>query len=309
MKIITLLTFLLFATFIKAQAIYSKAFGDNKNEAIIFLHGGPGYNCASFEVTTAQKLANKGFYVIVYDRRGEGRSKDATAAYTFNQTFNDLNDIYTEYNLSKAVLLGHSFGGIVATLFAEKYPNKVKAIGYIGAPVSLQSSFKNIIYRVRKIYEAKQDSITLKYVALLEKMDTTSLSYSSYCFNYAMQNNFYSAKNKTEEAKEIYATFKTDTSLKKLASSMSVEPTTGFWKNEKYTTIDLTRNIKALANSKIKLFGLYGKDDGLYSINQIEQLEILIGKQNVYYLSDCSHSVFIDQQAFFINKIETILKQ
>jgi hypothetical protein len=33
--------------------------------------GGPGYNCAGFEVSTAQELANNGFYVIVYDRRGK----------------------------------------------------------------------------------------------------------------------------------------------------------------------------------------------------------------------------------------------
>jgi hypothetical protein len=31
--------------------------------------GGPGYNCGGFEVSTAQELANNGFYVIVYDRR------------------------------------------------------------------------------------------------------------------------------------------------------------------------------------------------------------------------------------------------
>jgi proline iminopeptidase len=57
-----------------AQELYSRAFGNAKDTPILFLHGGPGYNCAGFEVSTAQELANNGFYVIVYDRRGEGRS-------------------------------------------------------------------------------------------------------------------------------------------------------------------------------------------------------------------------------------------
>lgn len=84
-------------TFAEAQELYMKTFGDNKDEALIFLHGGPGYNSAGFEYTTAQKLAEKNFFVIVYDRRGEGRSQDSNANYTFKESFEDLNAIYTKY--------------------------------------------------------------------------------------------------------------------------------------------------------------------------------------------------------------------
>ena len=47
-----------------------------------------------FEGTTAQKLADLGFYVIAYDRRGEGRSADPNATFTYNEAFQDLNAIY-----------------------------------------------------------------------------------------------------------------------------------------------------------------------------------------------------------------------
>lgn len=59
---------------VSAQQLYSKAYGDPKNPAIIYLHGGPRGNATLFEGTTANALAERGFYVIVYDRRGEGRS-------------------------------------------------------------------------------------------------------------------------------------------------------------------------------------------------------------------------------------------
>ena len=88
MKLITsLLLSIIFFLNADAQEIYSKTFGNPNHEPILFLHGGPGYNCANFEATTAQKLANNGFFVIVYDRRGEGRSKDTNAQFTF-QKFN-----------------------------------------------------------------------------------------------------------------------------------------------------------------------------------------------------------------------------
>jgi proline iminopeptidase len=44
--------------------LYSRAFGNAKDTPILFLHGGPGYNCAGFEVSTAQELANNGFYIL-----------------------------------------------------------------------------------------------------------------------------------------------------------------------------------------------------------------------------------------------------
>ena len=46
-----------------AQEIYTKAYGNPNDKPLLFLHGGPGYNAVSFEVTTAKALSEKGFYV------------------------------------------------------------------------------------------------------------------------------------------------------------------------------------------------------------------------------------------------------
>ena len=301
----TILTLLFLTSLITyGQTIYTKTFGNEKDKAVIFLHGGPGYNCVNFEATTAQKLADNGFYVIVYDRRGEGRSKDPNAKFTFKETFDDLNNIYNTYNLTKAILIGHSFGGVVATLFAEANPQKVQSLVLIGAPVSLQQTFKNIIVKSKEFYTIKKDSANLKYLSKLETMDTTSLEYSSYCFLHAMQTGAYFPKNPTDEAKTIYSSFRSDTLLKKYSSQMTYQAPQGFWKNEKYTTLNMTDNIEFLKKLKIKLFGLYGKDDGLYSAKQIEDLQHQIGVNNLKYLESCSHNVFIDQQTEFINSIK-----
>ena len=301
----TVFTILFLATIVaNGQTIYTKTFGNSKDKPVIFLHGGPGYNCVNFEATTAQQLANKGFFVIVYDRRGEGRSKDPNAKFTFNETFNDLNNIYSEYKLTKSILIGHSFGGVVATLFAEANPQKIQSIILVSAPVSLQATFKNIMEKSKIIYQSRKDSVNLNYISMLENMDTASIEYSSYCFAHAMQNGFYTLKNPTAEAKNLYSTFRTDTLLKKYASQMNYQAPQGFWKNEKYTTVDLTNNIENLKKKKIKIFGLYGKNDGLYSIRQVEGLQKQIGADNVKYFDSCSHNVFIDQQRQFIDDVK-----
>lgn len=309
MKQITTAIFLLSISFtLSAQELYVKTFGNKKDKPMLFLHGGPGYNCATFEVTTAKKLSEKGFYVIVYDRRGEGRSTDTSAKFTFQQTFDDINSILSKQGIEKINLLGHSFGGVVATLFAEKYPEKVNSIILISAPVSLQETFRTIIKESKDIYKSKKDDENLEYIDMLEKMDTASIDYSSYCFRHAMQNGFYTPKEFSEDAQRIYFGFRSDTTITEYGMKMTEEPPTGFWKNEKYTTINLYPDIKNLVAKQIKIYGFYGKEDGLYSKEQVKELQNLIGKSNVKYFENCSHNVFIDQQTQFLETMKSWMK-
>lgn len=290
-----------------SQDIYSKTFGNPKDKAVIFLHGGPGFNCASFEVTAAQAIVNSGLYVIIYDRRGEGRSTDAAAKYNFQETFADLDLIYKRYGIQKATLIGHSFGGVVGTLFMKQFPQKVESLFLVGAPVALQETFKTIIRTCRKIYETNNDKTNLNYIEMLEKMDTTTAEYYTYCFSHAMKNGFYRTKNTSAEAKAIYASAINNPDLK-YANMMSAEAPQGFLKNENYTSIDLSNDLKSLVAAKFKIYGMYGKEDGLYSPEQVAAVEQLLGQENVMYLDDCSHNVFIDQQTKFIGFLKAGMK-
>ncbi len=285
-----------------AQGLYVQTFGDTSSVPLIYLHGGPGYNSSAFEVTTAQKLAGQGYYVIVYDRRGEGRSGEE-AAFTFEQTHADLLGMMDSLKLASAHLIGHSFGGMVALTFAEKHMARVRSIVLVGAPVSLQESFKTIIKSCEKLYTDKGDEQNLAYIKMLKKMDTASVQYSSFCFMHAMQNGFYTTKTPTESAQALYALFKTDLTLIEHASKIGYKQPQGFWKNESYTTMDLSDKLSALIEKGTPVFGMYGKEDGLYSRAQINRLKLLLGEGNLLYLDDCSHNVFIDQQETFVEAL------
>lgn len=305
MKHIFLIVFLIFGNaFAEAQDLAVQTFGKKTDPPLIFFHGGPGYNSVPFERTTGEKLSAEGFFVISYDRRGEGRSDQVKAAYTFEESFEDILKLYEQFNLEKASLLGHSFGGVVASLFAEKYPSKVKDLWLVGAPVSLQQTLKTIIRSSKEIYISQKDSVNLNYIKMLENMDAKSLEYSSYAFVHAMQNGFYMSKNLTEEAKELYGLFRTDPQLKTYGSKMDYSSPRGFWQNEHYTSVELAESLAFLKAQKIPIYGMYGKEDGLFSAAQIADLKTLIGAKNVFYLDRCSHNVFIDQQTSFISLLK-----
>jgi proline iminopeptidase len=299
-RLLFLLLFL--SVLIPAQKLYIKTFGKSGDKPVIFLHGGPGYNCANFEATTAKRLSENGFFVVVYDRRGEGRSKDSAAKFTFEQTLQDINSICSQYNIVKPSLIGHSFGGIVAVKYAMQFPQNVSSIFFVGAPVSLQETFQTIIDSSREIYKTKKDTHALRELGQIEKLDRSSDEFFSECFTQAGKNRFYSTKNPGEEMKAIYKTFWKDT-LVKWSFRLEIEAPSGFHKNEHYTMLDLGPEIKSLVSKKLPLYGLYGKDDGLFSPKQVSDLADIIGKENVKYIDNCSHNVFIDQQTAFIDAL------
>jgi proline iminopeptidase len=286
--------------------LYHQTFGDSSHPALIYLHGGPGYNCSTFEASTAQSLADLGFFVIVYDRRGEGRSSALTAKYSFEESLADINVLMKQFKISKVSLLGHSFGGMLAIKYAEEFPQNVEELFLIGAPISLQKTFKNIISRSKEIYTSKGDSTNLTYINLLEKMDTTALMYGSYSFMHAMQNGFYSPKKPTNEAIQIMQKMSTHPAAQYF-SKMTTEGPTGFYQTEKYTMLDLMPEVQKLVKNRVKITGIYGEEDGLYSVDQVFELQDVIGKDNIFYFSRCSHSVFIDQQSSFLEVITTNL--
>lgn len=145
---------------LRTLALLHKAFTHavlaTKKIQLLFFYMADLDNCVNFEATTAQRLADKGFYVIVYDRRGEGRSADPKASFNFKETNDDINQLYQQYGIQQAMLIAHSFGGLVATMYASQFPEKVKSIVMVGAPVSLQETFRTIQKSVQRIYEEKR---------------------------------------------------------------------------------------------------------------------------------------------------------
>ncbi|MEM6321303.1 MAG: alpha/beta hydrolase [Bacteroidota bacterium] len=287
--------------------LYTKTFGQKNHPAIIYLHGGPGYNSTSFEATTAQKLADQGIFVIVYDRRGEGRSDKVEAVYTFEETIADIAQLYKQFELENATLIGHSFGGIVGTLFAEKHPERIDQLVLLAAPISLQVTFQTIIDSVEVIYKSKADSINLQYVTMLRNMDRNTLEFSSYCFMHAMANGFYTPKNLTQEAQLLYKSYQ-QSELGKYGQQMSYEAPQGFWENEQYTSLDLTLKLKNLVQKGISIYGIYGQEDGLYATEQIRKIGQIIGEEQLFYWENCAHNPYIDQQEKFLKAMVTFEK-
>jgi proline iminopeptidase len=97
---------------------------------IIYLHGGPGGHITDLDIKTFSSLALDGFDVYLYDQIGSGQSERLKniRGYTVDRHIGDLNEIISKVNSDKVILIGQSWGAILATLFAADYPAKVAKI-------------------------------------------------------------------------------------------------------------------------------------------------------------------------------------
>jgi len=292
--------------FVNGQTLYSKAYGNIDNPAIIFIHGGPSGNSTLFEATTAQLLADKGFYVIVYDRRGEGRSIDSTATFTYQEAINDLNKIYQTYKIKKANLIGHSFGGLVATLYSDKYPEKVKSLVLAGALFSQQDTYNHILKSVRKIYQITDDTLMLKKVDEVKKLNKNSAEYRLGCFDLASKNDFFDMPNPTIKANVLRQEYETSEFFK--TNIRNHKAPVLFYKNEIFNNINTKPILKRLKSKGVKLFAIYGQQDAIFSTSQINDMTRIVRKGNFSSIDNCSHYLFVDQQETFIETIEKWIK-
>jgi proline iminopeptidase len=87
---------------------------------VLIINGGPGMNSDGF-VGVAQKLS-KNNRTIIYDQRGTGRStltKTDTSTITMKLMAADIEALRKQLNIKSWIILGHSFGGMLASYYAS----------------------------------------------------------------------------------------------------------------------------------------------------------------------------------------------
>jgi len=106
---------------------HSETMGDPDNPVIIALHGGPGGDYRN--LLPIAPLADD-YHLVFYDQRMTGlSSRRFDGILDLNRYFDDL-DAFVEHfgEGQKVILLGHSWGAMMASGYVSRHPNKVERI-------------------------------------------------------------------------------------------------------------------------------------------------------------------------------------
>jgi proline iminopeptidase len=103
---------------------------------VVVLHGGPGADHSS--LTTEFDPLSVGRRLVYYDQRGCGRTRTPRSApLGWTHHVSDLGTLLDEWGLVNANLLGYSWGGLLALLYATQHPDRIASLALVSpAPIT-----------------------------------------------------------------------------------------------------------------------------------------------------------------------------
>lgn len=140
--------------------------GNANGKTVVLFHG---KNFGGYYWTNViDKLSGSGYRVIVPDQIGFGKSSKAYIHYSFHEMAKWNKMLLDSLGISKAAILGHSMGGMLATRFALLYPEKTDKlllenpigledyrafVPYINTDQQYQTELKSTAESVKKYYQ------------------------------------------------------------------------------------------------------------------------------------------------------------
>ena len=270
--------------------LYYHEYGSKNSPAIIILTGGPGNHYNQLEemaITMSPK-----FRCILLEQRGTGKSIptpfDSTTINIKLVTF-DLKTLMDGLNLKKSIVLGHSWGGMLAMNFAAENPEYVKHLILIapGPHKDTKNGF-NVLYanrtHTRSFEEEHRLELLNRLIGVneadsLDIIESQKLSRRAYIYANPLPDSLFLKVN--AERNNITA--------KLLADDM----------DENY---DVS---KSLNNYKGKIDVISGRQDvvGFFSY----ELKLDFPKANLYWINQCGHFPMYEQPDEFYDILYKIL--
>jgi pimeloyl-ACP methyl ester carboxylesterase len=215
------------------------------------------------EIPFIQKRA---FRVIAYELRGHNRSSIGLKRdFTMHDLSLDLRRLIDELKIRKCILLGHSIGGSVASLYAKQYPNSVDAIIFIN------SASKRIPDKALEIHKSTRKIAVSEGMAALAEWE----------------------KENNKDAKKTFEDQNTWNYFKKVFTKTSVE---GFVAatDALYTMPEGKEDVTlALKDNRIRVFGIVAKDDNVF-LKLMQDMKKDIPNLEIRVIGGCDHWMIVE---------------
>lgn len=163
--------------------VWTKRVGNNPKIKVLLLHGGPGGTHEYFECFDSF-FPQEGFEYYYYDQLGSAYSDNPkdSSLWNIDRFVEEVETVRKALNLdsSNFILLGHSWGGILATEYALKYQQNLKGlvISNMVPSVPEYNAYANnvlgpklpkeVLSSIRS-FEAKGDYTNPQYLKLIEE--------------------------------------------------------------------------------------------------------------------------------------------
>jgi proline iminopeptidase len=280
--------------------------GIKKPCPIIYLHGGPAGPIYNEHIKALAPLSEDGYDVYLYDQVGCGQSNllDNIEEYTAGRHKKDLEEIYKKIGAKKIILIGQSWGAILATLFVADNPEKVEKIIFTGpgpilprkmglADISAPDSL-----HLKKPLLSNQDGFEI-----VQNIRNIAVDFFAKRFGYKLASD--------QEADGFYWTLTNQTNKAMVcdtSKALRAEPGMGYYAwvmtGNSFDKMEDTRpKLKDLNTPVLILKGQC--DNQVWGI--IPEYIELFKNHELVIVPNAGHSIWIEQHAIYLKTIRTFL--
>lgn len=114
-----------------------------RGEPLLILHGLPGFSHL-YLLPHIAPLADS-FTLYFLDFSGHGYSQDPVHSLTVDALVEDVEALRAHLGLPALAVLGHSSGGVMAQLYASRFPDRVSRLILVGTGATLPSFARNVL--------------------------------------------------------------------------------------------------------------------------------------------------------------------
>lgn len=273
--------------------VWTKRIGNNSALKVLLLHGGPGATHDYFEAFDSFMPA-AGVEYYYYDQLGSGRSDNPadSSMWDLDRFVDEVEQVRIALGLGPEnfVLLGHSWGGILAMEYALKHGKQLKglvisnmmssapAYTRYAAEVLMPAMNQEDLAEIREI-EAAKDFANPRYMELLVR---------SYYVDHILRKN---PEEWPEPVNFAFSNINQDLYL-----TMQGPSELGMWEEASLADWDRTNDLQHITTPTLVLGGRYDTMDPTF----LEMMATRIPSGSSYICENGSHmAMYDDQEAYF----------
>ena len=118
--------------------------GSKKGQALVLLHGW-GQNIQMMKMIGEKYPKND---VVIIDFPGHGKSEEPKEVWTLDDFTNMVHELLKTLKIKNPILIGHSFGGKIALIYASKY--ETKKLILFGSPFKVKKNPNSLKVKILK---------------------------------------------------------------------------------------------------------------------------------------------------------------
>ena len=267
-----------------AASLYAREIG--RGQPVIVLHGGPDFD-HGYLLPDLDRLQDA-VRLIYYDQRGRGKSAENVRAddVTLASDVADLDKVRQHFHLDAPVLLGHSWGAVLALEYALRHPTRVSHMILMN-PAPVSSADLKIL---RKFYLAKLGAEMDRQLAIVASPGYKAGDPETVAARYRIH--FKAALKRPADYEKLMATMKAGLVSQGSAGILKARAVEDrlmrdTWELESY---DLKPKLRGLSIPTLVIAG----DSDFIPVEVADNIARAIPKAQLVTIRDCGHFAYLE---------------